>query len=48
MDFTAKEIKQSKKEALDQIRKFLDVDNVDGQFADRDASYYSKEKFIVT
>lgn len=48
MGFTAKEIKQSKHVALEQIKKFLDAEDVDGQFKDRTGNYHSSEKFIVS
>lgn len=33
---------------MEQIRKYLDAENVDAQFNDRNAEYHSKDKFIVT
>lgn len=44
---TAEEIKKSKANALEKIKQFLDASDVDGQFADRDGNYYSKDKFII-
>jgi hypothetical protein len=48
MEFTAKEIKESKKVALQKIKQFLEAENVDAQFNDRSGDYYSSDKFIVT
>lgn len=48
MEFTTKQIKESKKAALEKIKQFLDAENVDTQFADRTGAYYSNDKFIVT
>ncbi len=48
MKFTNKQIQESKVKALEQIRKYLDAENVDDQFNDRDGGYYSKDKFIVS
>lgn len=45
---TDKEIKESKRKALEKIMEFLRVNDVDGQFAKRSGDYYSNEKFIVT
>ena len=45
---TDKEIKESKRKAFEQIKEFLRVNDVDGQFAKRSGDYYSNEKFIVT
>lgn len=45
---TDKEIKESKRIALEKIKELLRVDDVDGQFAGRSGDYYSSEKFIVT
>lgn len=35
MDFTAKQIKESKKAALEKIKQFLEAEDVDGQFTER-------------
>lgn len=45
---TDKEIKESKRLALEKIIELLRVEDVDGQFAKRSGDYYSNEKFIVT
>lgn len=45
---TNKEIKESKQKALDKIKEYLRVNDVDGQFAGKSGDYYSNEKFIVT
>lgn len=45
---TDKEIKESKRKALEKIKELLRVDDVDAQFAKRSGDYYSNEKFIVT
>ncbi|UOB18598.1 hypothetical protein [Abyssalbus ytuae] len=46
--YTIQQIRESKKSALDQIKKFLDAENVEEQFKDRSGDYYSKDKFLVT
>lgn len=48
MEFKAKEVKESKRTALEKIKKFLDAENVDLQFSDVSGEYYSNEKFIIT
>ena len=48
MEFTAKEIKESKKAAFEKIKQFLEAEDVDAQFADRTGEYHSSDKFIVT
>jgi len=48
MEFTAKQIKESKKAALEKIKQFLEAEVVDAQFADRTGAYHSSDKFIVT
>jgi len=48
MEFTAKQIKESKKAALEKIKQFLEAEDVDAQFADRTGAYHSSDKFIVT
>lgn len=48
MEFTAQEIRESKAKALSQILLYLEASDVDGQFTDRNGSYYSKDKFLVT
>lgn len=47
MKFTAKQIKESRKAALEKIKQFLEAENVDEQFADKTGAYYSSDKFIV-
>jgi hypothetical protein len=42
------EVKRSRAKALEQIKTYLLSDDVDSQFKDRDGSYHSKDKFIVT
>lgn len=46
--WTAKEIRDSRMKALEEIKKFLDVEDVEEQFKDRSGRYYSADKFIVT
>jgi hypothetical protein len=46
--FTAKQVKESRSKAFEKIKTLLDAENVDAQFTDRNGSYYSNEKFIVT
>lgn len=48
MKFTAKEIKESKKAALENIKEFLEAEDVDSQFSDKTGAYHSSDKFIVT
>lgn len=48
MEFTAKQIKESKKTALEKIKQFLEAEDVDTQFANRTGEYHSSDKFIVT
>jgi hypothetical protein len=46
--FTQSEIRESRQLALEQIKKFLDADDVNGQFNDRSGEYHSADKFIVS
>lgn len=46
--YSAAEIKNSRKEALKEIEKFLEVEDVDKQFDNRSSDYYSNDKFIVS
>ena len=48
MKFKSKEIKESRAKALEEIKKFLEAPDVDGQFSERSGEYFSKDKFIVT
>lgn len=43
-----KKIKESKAAAFEQIKKFLDADDVNAQFDSRSGDYHSSDKFIVT
>jgi len=45
---TDKEIKESKRKALEKIKEYLRVNDVDAQFESRSGDYYSNDKFIVT
>ncbi|MEN6622738.1 MAG: hypothetical protein ABFD50_14460, partial [Smithella sp.] len=44
---TPQEKKKSKADALDKIRAYLEVDDVDGQCSGISGGYYSNDKFIV-
>jgi hypothetical protein len=44
----AKEIKKSRKEALEKIKQYLDNEDIEGQFDDRSGDYYNSEKFLVS
>lgn len=48
MKAKSSDIAKSRQNALAQIRNFLSVDDVDGQFANRVGGYHSSDKFIVT
>ncbi len=41
------EVTASVARALEKVRRYLNVEDVEGQFSDIDAGYYSKEKFLV-
>lgn len=46
--YTAKQIKESWQKALEQIKIYLDTDNIEEQFNDRNGNYYSNDKFLVS
>jgi hypothetical protein len=46
--YTAKQIKESRKKALEQIKTYLDAEDIEGQFDDRKGDYYSNDKFIIS
>lgn len=47
-EISSKVIKESRNKALEQIKNYLDVDDIEGQFDSRDDDYYSLNKFIVS
>lgn len=51
MEFTAKQIRESKQKALEKIKEILnnEIDGfIDELFTERDGDYYSSDKFIIT
>lgn len=46
--YPSKQIKESRQKALEQIKVYLDSDNIENQFLDRNGDYYSNNKFIVS
>lgn len=48
MKVAPNKVKESKREALEKIKNFLDCEEVDAQFSDRSGSYHSSDKFIVS
>jgi hypothetical protein len=46
--FKYRDIWDSKREAFEKVKKFLDAEDVDAQFSDRTGAYYSSDKFIIT
>ncbi|MCO6366639.1 hypothetical protein [Roseivirga pacifica] len=48
MEYSEKEIKASRADALEKIKTFLEADDVDGQFQNMSGEYHSPEKFVVT
>lgn len=47
MEYDSKEVRESRKEALIEIKRMLDQGNPDELFKDRIAGYYSDDKFLV-
>jgi len=45
--YTKSELSASRKDALGKVIEFLSVDDVENQFAGRDNSYYSRDKFVI-
>lgn len=47
-ELSSKVIKESRKKALEQIKFFLDSEDIEGQFENKNGDYYSSNKFIVS
>jgi hypothetical protein len=47
MEYTSKQISESRKQALDKIREILDKGNPDELFSDNNGDYYSKDRFLL-
>jgi|GEM_PF-5085546 len=46
--YSAKQIKESRQKALEQIKTYLDSEDIEKEFEDRNGDYYSNDKFIVS
>jgi len=46
--YSAKELKESRAEALKTVEKYLSSDNIEEQFNGRGGEYHSKDKFLVS
>jgi len=46
--YSAKEIKESRAEALKTVEKYLQAENIEEQFNERGGDYHSRDKFLVS
>lgn len=47
-EMSAKKVKESRQKALEQIKQYLDSEDIEGQFTNKSGNYYSSNKFIVS
>ena len=47
-ELPAKKVKESREKALEQIKQYLNSEDIEGQFEDKNGDYYSSDKFIVS
>lgn len=47
-ELPAQKVKDSRQKALEQIKIYLDSEDIEGQFENKSGEYYSSDKFIVS